>query len=256
MRSENCLVFEIDETEEIYKMKEIDFAYLPIIGRGEQIHLICAMHGIKLNMLNSTPMGNDFQLSTDSLFGTVPWMEDKSNGLILNDSMAIVQYLVSKYEGKLTPSTQEESAMVANLWAWSNDYYSFVLSPLHDIITGHSEAFWRNLRLTDTLHEGGKELALKNLIVLHDKRVAFLESHLQNCAISDFMVNGKCSYADIFLYTCVRAVERCPGYGEFRDLYGAEPFNNKENILRVCDSVAAIDEVIQAVGTKFDDCPI
>ena len=78
-------------------MKEIDFAYLPIIGRGEQVHIICSMHGIKLNMLHSTPMGNDFELTKDSLFGTVPWMKEKSNGLVLNDSMAIVQYLVTKY---------------------------------------------------------------------------------------------------------------------------------------------------------------
>ena len=85
-------------------MKEIDFAYLPIVGRGEQIHIICAMHQIKVNLLLSTPMGNDFQLETDSIFGTVPWMKDKSNGLILNDSVAMVQYLVSKYEGPLTPA--------------------------------------------------------------------------------------------------------------------------------------------------------
>ena len=58
-------------------MKEIDFAYFPIIGRGEQVRIICTMHGIKLNMLQSTPMGNDFELSSDSLFGTVPWMKDK-----------------------------------------------------------------------------------------------------------------------------------------------------------------------------------
>ena len=148
-------------------MKEIDFAYLPIVGRGEQIHIICSMHDIKLNMLHSTPMGNDFQLNTDSLFGTVPWMRDKSSGLVLNDSMAMVQYLVNEYKGPLTPKSIPDAASIANLWAWSNDYYSFVLSPLHDIITGHSEVFWRNLRLTDTLAEGGKELALNNLMFLY-----------------------------------------------------------------------------------------
>ena len=25
-------------------------------------------------------------------------------------------------------------------WSWAQDYYSFVLSPFHDIITGHNEA--------------------------------------------------------------------------------------------------------------------
>ena len=237
-------------------MKEIDFAYFPIIGRGEQVHIICALHGIKLNMLNSTPMGNDFELNSESLFGTVPWMKDKSNGVILNDSMAIVQYLVSEYVGPLTPSSASESALIANLWAWSNDYYSFVLSPLHDIITGHSEAFWRNLRLTDTLADGGKELAMKNLIILHDKRVNFLETYLERNELSGFMVGKKCSYADIFLYTCVRAVQGCPGFAEFREKFGSDPFGKRARILKVCEAVEDIKEVKDTIGNKFDKCPI
>ena len=237
-------------------MKEIDFAYLPIIGRGEQVHIICSMHGIKLNMLNSTPMGNDFELTSDSLFGTVPWMKDKSNDLVLNDSMAIVQYLVTEYRGPLTPSSPEEAASVANLWAWSNDYYSFVLSPLHDIITGHNEVFWRNLRLTDTLSGGGKDIALQNLKVLHDKRVGFLENYLERSSIVDYMIDGKCSYADIFLYTCVRAVQKCPGFNDFRKVYAGDPFEKYKNISRVCAAVEVIKEVSDTVGTKFDDCPI
>jgi glutathione S-transferase len=84
-------------------------------------------------------------------------MKDKANGLELNDSMAIVQYLVSKYPGPLTPQSPEDAALIAMYWGWAQDYYSFVLSPFHDIITGHNEAFWRNLRLTDTLAEGGKK---------------------------------------------------------------------------------------------------
>ena len=237
-------------------MREIDFAYLPIIGRGEQVHIICAMHDIKLNMLHSTPMGNDFQLNTDSLFGTVPWMKDKANGLVLNDSMAIVQYLVSEYKGQLTPKSNSAAASIANLWAWSNDYYSFVLSPLHDIVTGHSEIFWRNLRLTDSLAEGGKSVALKNLKLLHEKRVSFLEKHLASLGSNNFMVGGVCSYSDIFLYTCVRAVQRCAGFGEFRELFDTDPFEGKNNILAVCQAVEDIKEVSKTVGTKFVDCPI
>ena len=237
-------------------MREIDFAYLPIIGRGEQVHIICSMHGIKLNMLHSTPMGNDFELTKDSLFGTIPWMKDKSNGLVLNDSMAIVQYLVTKYEGPLTPSSPEQAASIANLWAWSNDYYSFALSPLHDIITGNSAVFWRNLRLTDTLAEGGKDVALQNLKVLHDKRVSFLENHLEKSGVGDFMVDRKCSYADIFLYTCVRAVQKCPGFSDFRALFGSDPFEKNKNLSRICMAVDRIKEVSDTVGTKFNDCPI
>lgn len=237
-------------------MKEIDFAYLPIVGRGEQIHIICAMHGIKLNMLLSTPMGNDFDLNVDSLFGTVPWMKDKANDLVINDSMAMVQYLVSQYKGPLTPTSPKEGALIANFWAWSNDYYSYVLSPLHDIITGHSETFWRNLRLTDTLKDGGKDLALMNLKTLHDKRANFLEKHLKASNKERFLVNEKCSYADIFMYTCVRSVQKCGGFQEFRELYGSDPFAKYENICRVCDEVESIDEVSETVGTKFEECPI
>ena len=49
-------------------------------------------------------------------------------------------------------------------------YFTF-----HDIITGHNEPFWRNLRLTDTLEGGGKEVAVSNLTVLHKKRLQYLE---------------------------------------------------------------------------------
>ena len=76
-------------------MKEIDLVYLPVIGRGEQINLICAMHDIKVNFLLSNPMGDDFDKDKEAPFGTIPWMKDRSNGLELNDSMAIVQYLVA-----------------------------------------------------------------------------------------------------------------------------------------------------------------
>ena len=88
-------------------MKEIDLAYLPIIGRGEQINILCAMHDIKVNFLLSTPLGNDFDKDKEAPFGTIPWMRDRSNGLELNDSMAIVQYLVSQYPGPLTPENNE-----------------------------------------------------------------------------------------------------------------------------------------------------
>ena len=119
-------------------MKEIDLAYFPIIGRGEQIKIICAMHDIKINNLHSSPMGDDFNKEEQAPFGTVPWMKDHSNGLELNDSLSIVQYLVSKYNGPLTPKSTDEAALIAMYWGWVQDYYSYVLSPFHDIITGHN----------------------------------------------------------------------------------------------------------------------
>ena len=53
-------------------MPEIDVAYLPVIGRGEQINIICAMHDIKVNSLMSNPMGEDFDKDTQAPFGTIP----------------------------------------------------------------------------------------------------------------------------------------------------------------------------------------
>ena len=78
-------------------MGNVDFVYIPIVGRGLQINIICAMHGIEANYLMSKPMGEDFDKDTEAPFGTIPWLKDNSNGIELNDSLAIVQYLVSKY---------------------------------------------------------------------------------------------------------------------------------------------------------------
>ena len=237
-------------------MREIKLAYLPVIGRGEQINIICAMHDIKVDYLLSTPMGNDFNKDTDAPFGTIPWMKDKANGLELNDSMAIVQYLVSKYPGPLTPQSPEDAARTAMYWGWAQDYYSFVLSPFHDIITGHNEAFWRNLRLTDTLAEGGKETGISNLTTLHKNRFQSLESHLTASNTKPFLIGAECSYADIFLYTCVTTVQKSGGFGILRDACDGEPFADCPTVLEICTAVSKIDKVIESVGSKFTDYPI
>ena len=238
-------------------MSEIDLAYLPVIGRGEQINIICAMHSIKVNSLMSNPMGEDFNKDTQAPFGTIPWMKDHSNGIELNDSMAIVQYLVTKYEGPLTPQNPEEAAIMGMYWAWCQDYYSFVLSPFHDIITGHNEPFWRNLRLTDTLAEGGKETGIKNLTTLHKSRANLLERHLEKSGnVDQFLTGSKCSYADIFLFTCVRTTQETGGFGILRDELGRDPFEDYPIITQICNEVGKIDVVSKTVGSKFSECPI
>ena len=55
-------------------MKEIDLVYLPVIGRGEQINIICGMHGIKVNYLLSSPMGEDFDKDKEAPFGKITLM--------------------------------------------------------------------------------------------------------------------------------------------------------------------------------------
>ena len=237
-------------------MSKIDIAYIPIVGRGLQINIICALHEIETNMMMSKPMGEDFDKDTEAPFGTIPWLKDHSNGIELNDSLAIVQYLITKYPGPLTPSSTENSALSAMYWSWAQDYYSFVLSPFHDIITGHNEPFWRNLRLTDTLAEGGKELGISNLTKLHHARLKYLENHIKNKNLGPFITGEKCSYADIFIYTCVRTVQETGGFAILRDACQNEPFKECPNILKICDEVEKNPKIIETVGNKFKDCPI
>ena len=238
-------------------MPQIDLAYLPIVGRGEQINIICAMHGIKVNTMISKPMGEDFDKDTEAPFGTVPWMRDHSNGLELNDSMAIIQYLITKYKGPLTPKSAEEGAIAGMYWAWCQDYYSYVLSPFHDIITGHNEPFWRNLRLTDTLADGGKEKGIKNLVLLHKKRTKFLELHLEKTTGRKAFLHGlNCSYADIFLFTVVKTVEETKGFAILREECAGNPFSDCPIIKGIVGEVGKISKVLEVVGKKFTECPI
>ena len=237
-------------------MANIDLVYLPIVGRGLQINIICAIHDIEVNLLMSKPMGEDFDKDTQAPFGTIPWLKDNSNGIELNDSLAIVQYLTTKYKGPLTPKSTENAALSAMYWSWAQDYYSFVLSPFHDIITGHNEPFWRNLRLTDTLAEGGKELGISNLTKLHHKRLQYLENHIIDKSLTPFITGDTCSYADVFIYTCVRTVQHTGGFEILREACHGEPFKDYPSILKLCNNVENQPKVIETVGSKFKDCPI
>ena len=98
------------------------------------------MHGIEVNYLLSTPLGHDFDKDKEAAFGTIPWMKIMRMAW-LNDSMAIIQYLVSQYPGPLTPENNEIAARVNMYWAWVQDYYSFVLSPFYDIIIENNDVF-------------------------------------------------------------------------------------------------------------------
>jgi Glutathione S-transferase len=80
---------------------KIELAYFPIIGRGQQILILCAEHSIEVKFLIAKPFGDEFDKDTQSPFGTIPWMKDSSNGLTLNDSIAIIQYLVNRYDDQL-----------------------------------------------------------------------------------------------------------------------------------------------------------
>ena len=234
---------------------KIELAYFPIIGRGQQILILCAEHSIEVKFLIAKPFGDDFDKDTQAPFGTLPWMKDNNNGVILNDSFAIIQYLVNRYDGPARPRSEIEFANANNMWAWVQDYYSFVLSPFHDIITENKEPFWRNLRLTDTQTDGGIEKGVSKLKTLHEKRINYLESTLQNMHSPEFLSGEGFTYADIFLYTCVRATQKCGGFQILRDACGGDPFRDQKNILAICERVENRPNVKNCVGDKFENAP-
>jgi len=69
-------------------------------------------------------------------------------------------------------------------------------------------------------------------------------------------MTGKiCSYADIFLYTCVRAVQETGGFGLLRETCDGDPFSDFPIVKNIADAVGEIDAV-KASNSKFSECPI
>ena len=60
-------------------MSKIDIAYIPVVGRGLQIEIICALHGIETNMMMSKPMGEDFDRNTEAPFGCLLYTSDAAD---------------------------------------------------------------------------------------------------------------------------------------------------------------------------------
>ena len=234
------------------KKTPVDFAYFPVVGRGEQIRLIFAEHGIASNEIVPVGFGGDTFKHGETPHGHLPWLKDGE--LTLNDSFAIVQYLVEKYPGPFTPDSFGAKMKSIDAWAFVQDYYSFVLSPLHDMALKHGERFWRNARMTDTRAVGSEEEYVADLKTLHEKRMGYFE---KKCAAlgTPFLSGSACTYADVFLYTCVYAVQKCKGFGPFRDACGGDPFKEYPTVLAIVAKVAE-REKIKAVAGKFDQAPI
>ena len=71
-----------------------------------------------------------------------------------------------------------------------------------------------------------------------------------------FLMGEDCSYADIFLYTCVRSVENTPGFGMLRAVVGESPFADFPITAKIAASVGDMELVKASVGNKFLECPI
>ena len=98
--------------------------------------------------------------------------------------------------------------------------------------------------------DGGQETGVTNLTSLHKKRLDYLERHLTNAAAGPFLTGSDCSYADIFLYTCVRAVEETGGFGVLRDACNGQPFSEFQIVSDIANAVGEIEQV-KAGKTKF-----
>ena len=100
------------------------------------------------------------------------------------------------------------------------------------------------------------ETAIANLSTLHTTRLGFLEKHLESQSAGPFLMGEDCSYADIFLFTCVRTVESTPGFEMLRAVVGESPFADFPITAKIAASVGDIDVVRASVGNRFSECPI
>jgi len=232
---------------------KIEFCYFPIVGRGEQIRLICAEHGLTFDEIVPMGFGGDTFKHAETPNGHLPWMKDGS--LVLNDSSSIVQYIIEKYPGPYTPTSFDSKVLSVEAWAWVQDYYNFVLSPLHDMALQHNERHWRNARLTDSRAVGDLTSEyVADLKKLHENRCGYFEKRLA-ALTTPFLSGANCTYADIFLYTCVYAVQKCAGFGPLREACGGDPYKSYPSITAVVAKVGALEKVKAAAG-KFDQAPI
>ena len=90
----------------------------------------------------------------DGPFGTFPFLKDPVTSVTLGDSSSIVMYLAKRYPGPATPTSLGTEAVCLDMWANQQDYYSFVISPLHDYNNPAPQKNGRNLRLVDTRADG------------------------------------------------------------------------------------------------------
>jgi glutathione S-transferase len=175
---------------------------------------------------------------------------------VLGDSSAMVVYLAKRYPGPATPNSLETEALCLDMWANQQDYYSFVISPLHDYNNPAPQKNGRNLRLVDTRTDGNEvccpqfrnpissitwspqltlpvcvtsfhavravpQITLAALVTLHKTRATFLETRLRKVADATgsppaYLCGDEFTFADLFLYTNVRSIQQCKGFEAFR----------------------------------------
>jgi glutathione S-transferase len=237
------------------------FVYLPVVGRGEQIHLLAAEHGFAFEFVKPKGFGGEYVWQESAPHGTVPVFEcaGEDAGLILSDSAAIIDYILEKTpEGPFTPKDARSRVLARDTWMFCQDYYNHFLSPMHDSIMGHAEPHWRQGRNTDP--RADKEHAqaadyLSELATYHTQRMARLEKKLVALG-SAFSAGDAPTYADLFVYTCVNTVLKCKGFTAFRESCGEKgPFDGCPTVLALAAKIGE-REKIKAMAGKFDQAPV
>jgi len=231
----------------------VELIYFPLIGRGEYIILICLENDIPMRMPKFT---GEFGPT-----GTIPNI--KHGEVELWDSTAIVQYLLEQFPGPCSPPANLRIKAL-DFWAVLQDYYNFVLSPMHDIIMGLPK---RNLRLTDacracgapTLSMDGIDIMISKLIDLHIQRTTYLEEILVKRGSPEYIC-GVFTYVDLMMYTFVTAVDKFKGFKIFRDTF--KTVTKKETcweqcptIRKICDRVAQRPKVA-ARFSRYEPCDL
>ena len=71
------------------------FIYLPVVGRGEQIRLLAAEHGIDYETVPPAAPGGECNWAEQAPHGTLPVLET-TEGFALGDSAAIIDYILRR----------------------------------------------------------------------------------------------------------------------------------------------------------------
>ena len=59
-----------------------------------------------------------------------------------------------------------------------------------------------------------------------------------------------------FLFTCILTVKEAKGFSILRDACNGGPFADYPTILKICDEVGKINDVMKTIGSQYKDSPI
>ncbi|GMH84577.1 hypothetical protein TrVE_jg1468 [Triparma verrucosa] len=247
------------ETFMSFVVQKPKFVYLPVVGRGEQIHLLLAEHGMEVDFVLPAGFGGEYVWQEQAVHGTLPSFETNDNGLVLSDSGTIIEYILEKTpDGPCRPKDMKSRLLARDTWSFCQDYYNHFVSPMHDTIMNHAEPHWRQGRNTDPRASPEHALNadyLSELKTYHTQRVNRLEKKLA-AAGTPYCAGEDITYADLFIYTNVTTILKCKGFTAFRESFGeVGPFENCPTLLALAEKIGEREKV-KALAGKFDQAPV